>query len=65
MTTQFDKHDVVTQVTDRLHDKFPDRDETRIEAIVEDEMEKLAENPVHDYDGVLAERAAKDRLRSE
>lgn len=65
MATEFDRDSVIAQVTERLAEKFDGLDRSRIEAIVTEEVDELADKPVHDYVAVLGERAAKKRVKDE
>lgn len=63
MATEFNREDVTAQVTTRLQERFPDLSAAEIEKVVQEEVDSLADRPVHDYVAVLAERAAKKRLK--
>lgn len=63
MSTEFDADEVTRQVTARLRERFPAASEDDVETIVREEVTSLADKPVHDYVAVLAERAAKKRLK--
>lgn len=63
MTREFDADEVARQVSRRLRDRFPSASASDVESIVREEVEALADKPVHDYVAVLAERAAKKRLK--
>ncbi len=63
MATDFDPDEIVRQVTDSLSKKFPDHDRADIAAKVLTEVNDLKDRPIHDYVGVLAERAVKQRLK--
>ena len=65
MTTEFDRDEVVRQVTERLTEKFPKSAPADIQRIVEEEVTALAARPVVDYVSVLSERAARKRLKQE
>jgi hypothetical protein len=64
MTTEFDRDEVVKQVTQALAKKLPEKSEDEIRAVVADEVDALSGKPVRDYVSVLSERAAKKRLKS-
>lgn len=63
MTTEFDQADVVRQVSERLAEKFPDKDAATIERLVQLEVAALAKKPVTDYVSVLSERAVRKMLK--
>lgn len=63
MTREFDADEVSRQVSGRLRERFPNASASDVESIVREEVEALADKPVHDYVAVLAERAAKKRLK--
>ena len=63
MATDFDPDEIVRQVTESLTKKFPERDAESIESLVRQEVDDLKDRPIHDYVGVLAERAVKKRLK--
>ncbi len=63
MTTEFDADEVARKVVGRLQEKFPKASVDDLEQIVREEVAILADKPVHDYVAVLAERAAKKRLK--
>ena len=63
MTTEFDADEVARKVVGRLKEKFPKASVDDVEQIVSEEVAILADKPVHDYVAVLAERAAKKRLK--
>ncbi|MDJ0335332.1 MAG: three-helix bundle dimerization domain-containing protein [Rhodoglobus sp.] len=63
MTSDFDADEVARQVTARMHERFPQASASHVESIVREEVAALADKPVHDYVAVLAERAAKKRLK--
>ena len=63
MVIELDPEEVVRQVTERLRAKYPDATADEVEAVVRDEVTQLADKPVNDYVSVLAERAAKKRLK--
>jgi hypothetical protein len=64
VTTDFEPADVVRDVTQNLATKHPELDRATIEAVVREEVANLQNRPVHDYVAVLAQRAAKKRLKS-
>jgi hypothetical protein len=53
----------VSQVVDRLVEKFPDRPRSVIEDVVTSERHLLDGKPIRDYVPVLVEHGAKARLR--
>ena len=53
----------VSQVVDRLAEKFPDRPRSLIEDVVTEERHLLDGKPIRDYVPVLIEHGAKARLR--
>ncbi|CAN5228569.1 hypothetical protein BH11ACT4_BH11ACT4_11570 [soil metagenome] len=63
MATDFDPDAIVRQVTDSLAKKFPKQDRTAIESDVRAKVVELTDSPIHDYIGVLAERAVKQSLK--
>ena len=63
MTTEFDADEVTRQVVERLRERFPQASAGEVEQVVREEVTSLADKPVHDYVAVLAERAAKKRLK--
>jgi hypothetical protein len=63
VTTDLENDEIIIQVVDRLADKNPELERDRIEAVVREELDKLAGRPVRDYLSVLTERAAKKRLK--
>lgn len=63
MTTEFDPEEVAARVITRLREKYPERDEAFISRVVHEEVDSLANKPVHDYVAVLSERAAKKRIK--
>ena len=63
MTTEIDPEEVVAQVSERLHEKFPEAGDAEIDKAVRTELAVLVDRPVQDYLAVLTERAAKKRLR--
>ena len=63
MTTDFDPDAIVRQVTESLAAKSPKRDRTQIESEVRAKVNELKDSPIHDYVGVLAERAVKQHLK--
>ncbi len=65
MTSEFDAVEVARQVTARLTERFPKANASDVESIVREEVAALADKPVNDYVAVLAERAAKKRLKRE
>lgn len=65
MATEFDRDAVISQVTVRLAEKYEGFDHPRLEQIVREEVDLLADKPVHDYVAVLSERAAKKRVKDE
>ncbi|WBU38193.1 three-helix bundle dimerization domain-containing protein [Homoserinibacter sp. YIM 151385] len=65
MATEFDRDQVVAQVTANLEKKFPEADSAEVERIVAEEVDALAKQPVRDYVSVLSERAAKKRLKKD
>ncbi|HWH25302.1 MAG TPA: hypothetical protein VNT53_01485 [Pseudolysinimonas sp.] len=65
MTTDFDEEVVISQITERLLEKFPTVDPARITELAREEVRTLAKLPVQDYISVLGERAVKKRLKEE
>lgn len=63
MATDFDPDDIVRKVTERLATKHPKRDRATIETMVRVQVDELKDRPIHDYVGVLAERAVKQQLK--
>ena len=53
----------VSQVIDRLAERFPDRPRSFIEDVVVTERQLLDGKPIRDYVPVLIEHGAKARLR--
>lgn len=64
MTSEFDRDQVVSQVSSTLQAKYPERDAAEVERVVAEEVDALAGKPVQDYISVLSERAAKKRLKN-
>jgi len=65
MATELDADGVITQVTESLSHKFPQRDRGDVETRVRQAVDGLKDRPVTDYVGVLAERAVKEELKRE
>lgn len=65
MASEFEPEQVVHEVTAALQRKYPEKDPAEVERIVRAEVDELKDRPVHDYVSVLAQRAAKKRLRAE
>ena len=65
MSTDMNDAEIITQVMQKLSEKFPNIPQADIEQVVRDEFGPLAERPVRDYLGVLTERAAKKRLKQQ
>jgi len=65
MTTDFDRDEVIAQVTNKLAEKYSKVARTRVEEVVREEVDALTGRPVQDYVSVLGERAAKKRLKDE
>jgi hypothetical protein len=63
MTTEIDPEEVVAQVSERLHEKFPEASDSEVDAAVRAELAEFIDRPVQDYLAVLTERGAKKRLR--
>ena len=63
MTTDIDTDEILTQVTARLREKFPELSAQEVESAVKAELDQLNDRPVRDYLEVLTERAAKKRLK--
>lgn len=63
MTTDIDTDEILTQVTARLREKFPECSAKEVEDAVKAELDQLNDRPVRDYLEVLTERAAKKRLK--
>jgi hypothetical protein len=63
MASDLTDEEIVTQVVQSLHAKFPDTSELVIETIVRQELADIADRPVRDFLSVLTERAAKQRLK--
>jgi hypothetical protein len=63
MATDMDEQQILEQVSRKLQERFPDASREQIEGIVREEIDRLAGGTVHDYVSVLAERAAKKRLK--
>ncbi|MEO5920155.1 MAG: hypothetical protein ABIQ01_03340 [Pseudolysinimonas sp.] len=64
MTTEFDEEAVITQITDRLAERFAAQPRAHIEGMVREEVTALSGRPVSDYIAVLGERAVKKRIKS-
>ncbi|WEO76830.1 hypothetical protein BJQ94_15930 [Cryobacterium sp. SO2] len=60
---QHHEDQAVSQVIDRLAERFPDRPRSFIEDVVLDERHQLEGKPIRDYVPVLIEHGAKARLR--
>ncbi len=63
MTTEIDTAEILTKVTARLRDKFPECSAKDVEEAVKAELDQLNDCPVRDYLEVLTERGAKKRLK--
>jgi dGTP triphosphohydrolase len=63
MTADFDAEQVVQQVADNLRKRFPSLEPAEVESAALQSVEEYTGRPVQDYISVLAERAAKNRLR--
>lgn len=63
MTTDIDSDEILTQVTTRLREKFPEVSAEEVEQAVRAELTELDDRPVRDYLEVLTERAAAKRLK--
>lgn len=61
--TDFDSEAVVSEITSRLRQQYPDLDSDRIDAVVREEVERLRQATVTDYVSVLTFKAARKRLR--
>lgn len=55
----------VSQVIDRLAEKFPERPRAYIETVVTEQRHLLDGKPIRDYVPVLIEHGAKARLRED
>jgi hypothetical protein len=55
----------VSQVVDRLAERFPDRPRSVIEDVVSEQRHLLDGKPIRDYVPVLVEHGAKARLRED
>lgn len=64
MATDIDIDEIHAQVTAKLRQKFPDVPADEVDAAVRAELDELVGRPVRDYIQVLAERAARKRLKS-
>jgi len=65
VTTEVNPEEVVTQVSERLREKFPESSAEEVDRIVRSELAELVDRPVQDYLAVLTERAAKKRLKKD
>lgn len=63
MSTDFDAEAVVSEITLRLREQYPDLEDARIDAVVREEVERLRQATVTDYVSVLTFKAARKRLR--
>ncbi|MBF4462087.1 MULTISPECIES: three-helix bundle dimerization domain-containing protein [unclassified Rathayibacter] len=63
MATEVNLDEIVSEVSGRLRQRFPDRSAAEVESTVRTELDALAGRPVQDYLSVLTERAAKLRLK--
>lgn len=63
MAADFDDDEIVSQVSQKLREKFPDTDPATVDEAVRAELAELSGRPVRDYLMVLTERAAKKRLK--
>ncbi len=63
MAHDFDSDKIVRQVTESLAAKYPDRDRAGVEELVRKQVDELKDRPIHDYVGILAERAVKKQLK--
>lgn len=59
-----DYDQIVREATERLRDKFPDRSEEQVRAVVEEELTRLRAGTVQDYLSVLTVRAAQKRIKA-
>ena len=64
MTTDMSDDEMISQVVEKLVEKFPKTQPVEVETIVREEFHQIAGRPVRDYLSVLTERAAKQRLKS-
>jgi hypothetical protein len=65
VSTELDPEEVVTQVTTRLSERYPDLKAGEVERVVRAELANLIDRPVQDYLAVLTERAAKKQLKKD
>lgn len=63
MAHKFDSDKIVRQVTESLAAKYPDHDRAGVEKLVRNQVDELKNRPIHDYVGILAERAVKKQLK--
>lgn len=59
-----DEDKAVSEVADRLAERFPSVPRARIDEIVQAEREALEGKPIRDFVPVLVEHGAKARLRA-
>lgn len=65
MASEIDFDQIIRESTDQLRKKFPDKSESDLRAVVEEELTKLRDATVQDYLSVLTVRAARKRVKAE
>ncbi|WP_072312667.1 three-helix bundle dimerization domain-containing protein [Agrococcus sp. Marseille-P2731] len=63
MTTNFDRDEIIAQVTARLAAARPEWDAAEIQRVASEELDAISDSPVTDFLTVLTERATKKRLK--
>jgi hypothetical protein len=62
---EVDYDQIVRESTEKLRGKFPDRPESELRSVVEEELAKLPDSTVQDYLSVLTLRAARKRVKND
>ena len=63
MATNIDPGEIVTQVTNRIAESYPDESREHISSLAVEELGKISNSRVTDYFTVLTERAVRERLK--
>lgn len=64
MATKFTQAEVITQVSERLFERYPETSRDTITSLATEELGKISDSKVTDYFTVLTERAVRQRLRA-
>lgn len=64
MATNIDPGEIVTQVTNRIAESYPDESREHISSLAVEELGKISNSRVTDYFTVLTERAVRERLKA-